>query len=224
MKDIVEIVQGIVTIAAVLVGGTWTYLAFVRKRLRYPCAELSITVHSSKIAPYYRLVHIGVQIDNTGNVLLALEYAELRLRQVMPLPVEIETRLKPGVDPVAPDEKELPWPLIVGREWNWNPTDIEIEPGESDLLNTDFVINDTVEVVQIYTFVKNPKKHRAPHGWGTTLMHTFPIVQGEIHMADREEKAKELTDNQQRQQEQQKAQQQQQSQKSTDAKRKGETK
>ena len=228
MKDIVEIVQGIVTIVAILAGGIWTYLAFVRKRLRYPRAKLSITIDSSQIAPDYRLVHVAVQIDNTGYVLLAPEYAEVRLRQVMPLPAEIESRLKPGFDPVAPDEKELPWPLIVRREWNWDPSDIEIEPGESDLLNADFVIIDTVEIVQIYTFVRNPKKRRTPRGWGATLLHTFPIGQGEIRMADCKKRVDKLTDNQQRQQKQLKAQQQQQQQQqakqSAEAKKKGETK
>ena len=37
-KDIVDIVQGVVTIVAILVGGVWTYLAFVRNRLRMPRA------------------------------------------------------------------------------------------------------------------------------------------------------------------------------------------
>ena len=121
----------VVLLAAIFVGGTWTYFAFVRKRLRYPCAELSVTVYSSQIAPGYRLVHVGVQIANTGNVLLSPEYAELRLRQVIPLPEEIELLLEPGVDPIEPDRKELPWTLIVGREWKWEKADIEIEPGET---------------------------------------------------------------------------------------------
>lgn len=210
-KDIVDILQGMVTIGAVFVGGIWTYLAFVRKRLRYPRAELAVAVNSTCVAPGFRLVHVAVEITNTGSVLLAPEYAEIRLRQVIPLPAEIESRLKPGTDPVVADEKELRWPLIVGREWEWNASGIEIEPGESDRLNADFVINDTVEVVQIYTFVRNPRKRHAP-GWGTTLMHTLTDIQGDANMADREERPNELTHNQQRQQEQQKVQQQQQQQ------------
>jgi len=210
MKNIVDIVQGIVTIGAVLVGGIWTYLVFVRKRLRYPRAELTVTVHSTLIPPEYRLVHVGLRVSNSGDVLLAPEYAEVRLRHVKPVPAEIECRFKPGLDPVEPGETALPWPLIVGREWKWQPKEIEIEPGESDLLDSDFVIKDTVEVVQIYAFLKNPAKRREPRGWMTILMHTFSPISGVQSMAGNEKERTDPNEKQQRQQEQQKPQQQQQ--------------
>ena len=91
----------------------------------------------------------------------------------MPLPKELSDRLLPGIDPVGPGEAEITWPMIAGREWNWRKGDFEIEPGESDALHADFVIPSEVETVQLYGFVRNPKKKNEGVGWTVTTLHSF---------------------------------------------------
>ena len=42
----------------------------------------------------------------------------------------------------------------------WNLGEFEIEPGESDSLQADFVISTNIQAVEFYSFVDNAKKKR----------------------------------------------------------------
>ncbi len=87
-KDLAQLVQAGVVSSGILVGGIWTYLLFVHKRLAYPRANLELSISQLPIVrDKSRLVHIAaVSIKNTGDVLLKSAYAELRLRQVVLIP------------------------------------------------------------------------------------------------------------------------------------------
>jgi hypothetical protein len=165
LKDWADIASNVATVIAIVVGGVWTYVLFVRQRLKYPRAELGITAQHATIASDKRLLHVALRIANTGHVLLRPRYAELRVRQVLPLDHDIGLRLRPNWDPVLPGQHELEWPLIVDRHWH---EAFEIEPGESDTLHADFVIDCDIAQVQLYAFVGNPTGKRRNFGWPST--------------------------------------------------------
>jgi len=173
LKDVADVVTGFATVAALAVGAAWTYFLFIRHRLRYPKAEIELLVDNASIPPDKRLVHVTMRVSSSGAILLAPKYAELRLRQVAPVPEELIARLRPGIDPVEPGRTELTWPMIAGREWNWDTGGFEIEPGESDAVEADFVISSDVKTIQIYAFVRNPKKEDKGLGWTVTALCSF---------------------------------------------------
>ena len=51
---------------------------------------------------------------------------------------EIEQLAKEVADPVPVDDCELPWPVLGAREWNVEKGLGEIEPGETEMLCSDF--------------------------------------------------------------------------------------
>ena len=114
-----------------------------------------------------------MRVLNSSRILLAPKYAELRLRQVVPVPKELTARLDPGIDPVEAGRTELTWPMIAGREWNWDKGGFEVEPGEADALEADFVISSNVATIQLYAFLRNPKKEGKELGWTTTALYSF---------------------------------------------------
>jgi hypothetical protein len=170
-KDVVEIISKIVTSLGILLGGLWTYRLFVKQRLGAPKIQLSLNVDRVQIEESLTLFHVSLKIKNVGNVILKSDYAEIRLRQVSPIPEELKIDFKPGFDPVKENEKEIAWPQIAGREWNWNKGGFEIEPGEEDSLHTDFVINSDIKIIEFYCYINNLKKKRNGLGWPLTEIY-----------------------------------------------------
>ena len=69
--------------------------------------------------------------------------------------------------------------MIAAREWSWGEEDFEVEPGESDALHADFIIPSDVKTVQLYAFVKNPRKNKEGLGWTTAELTSFDRGKGE---------------------------------------------
>lgn len=175
-KDWVDVVSGVVTIAAILIGGVWTYYLFIRHRLRFPRANIEMQVHDAVInLGKLRAVHVTLRITNTGTTLLKPKYAELRLRQVAPVHIDLAEIIKPDpdTDPVEAGQTELPWPALATREWSKEKGVIEIEPNESEAIEADFVIPSDLNTIQLYAFLRNPKKAGDNVGWTATQLHTF---------------------------------------------------
>jgi hypothetical protein len=204
LKEWIEIAADVATVCAIVVGGGWTYALFVRQRLRFPRAELEIVVDRAMLQADKRLLHAALKISNTGHVLLRPERAELRVRQVVPVAEEIAASFQTEIDPVPADRKEIEWPLLVQRQWS---KEFEVEPGESDTLHADFVIDGNVEVIQLYGFVSNPAQKRPGFGWGVTKF----ICMSETMAMDNQDKGRSggVVEKQQRRQQDQVPQQQQ---------------
>jgi hypothetical protein len=211
LKDLAELIQAAAVALGVLVGGVWTYLLFVRKRLAYPRANLQLYVsHVPIIAERSRLVHVALSVRNAGDVLLRSDHAEVRLRVVVPATEGIRECADGDYDPVAQGKTEIEWPLFARREWHWDKQDFQIEPGESECLHADFLIPHDISVVELYCFIANSKKRHDNLGWTCTRLHSFEEGMEVRHMANEEQPPKSPLDEQQRQQRPQKPQQQQQ--------------
>jgi hypothetical protein len=203
-KNLSSIIQALTTTTAIVIGGVWTYLLFVRQRLNFPKVNIKLRTEDKLIPGSYRLVHVKVSIDNVGNVILRSNNAELRIRQVLPVPDDIKTAVDEEKDPVIKGKTEIEWPMLFGRKWEWEKGGFEIEPGEFDALHADYIIDDSVEVVEFYFYISNAKKKRSQLGWPITQMHKFhPEVE---NMADKTKKQVGVNNQQERQQKQQQQQ------------------
>jgi len=216
-KNISGIIQALTTSIAIVIGGVWTYLIFVRQRLNFPKVVIELITENHILPDGNRLVHAEVAINNVGNILLRSNYAELRIRQVLPVHDVIKTTIDDGKNPVMEDGTKIEWPMLCGREWKWEKGDFEIEPGESDSLHTDYIIPDNVEVVEFYCYISNFKKKRSKLGWTLTQIHKFHTERKT--MTDKTQN-KVKNNQQQRQQKQQRQQEQQKPQKPVKPKKK----
>ena len=172
-QDLFGLVETVLTSVAIVTAGLWAYFLFWRRRQSAPRASLTLDLTTALLPGSKRLVHVGLGVLNQGQVLLSLKYAEMRVRQVVPFPEDLVDGLERGVDPIPAGSTEMPWPMIVGREWKAPSCVLELEPGESDSLHADFVLEEDVEVVELYAFVCNPRKKGTSIGWTKTELHTF---------------------------------------------------
>jgi hypothetical protein len=65
------------------------------------------------------------------------------------------------------------WPCLVDRECNWSKECREVEPGEIDEFHFDFVIPAHVQLVEIYSYIRNVKKQDREIGWNTTTVYSL---------------------------------------------------
>ncbi len=171
-KDLFSIIQAALTSVGIVVGGFWTYFLFVRQRLRFPKVDIMF-IQDKIILEGTRFIHAEIKLSNLGNVILKSDYSESRLRKIVPIPDEIRPDIKNGLDPVPEGKTEIEWPLVVGREWKWNEKDFEIEPGESDSLHADYIIESDIKVLEFYFYLRNTKKKAQNIGWTLTKIHEF---------------------------------------------------
>jgi hypothetical protein len=143
-KDVFSILQAIATITAMIIGGIWTYRKFIKQRLHYPRIDLSMTVECIPVSETHNLIHVAILHVNKGETLLQSENAELRLRQVLPLPNEIEAEVKKGNINLTEPYSYVEWPMLQIKNWDFTgENSFEIEPEESDSLHADFFIENT---------------------------------------------------------------------------------
>lgn len=172
-KEIAQIAQSVFTIIAVLVGGIWGYWLFVKNRQRYPRAQIEHSVFHRAISDDKILLHVIVKVSNLGNVLLSLVSLDTRIQKILPSSDEFIESIRKGLDTVDEGEAEIEWPLIGSRELNLEKDKYEIEPGETQGIDCDFILGSDVEVIALYTYLKNVSKRGREIGWDSTTIYTL---------------------------------------------------
>jgi len=166
-------VQAFVEIIAIGVGGTWTYLLFIKGRGRYPRASFTHKISRRPMGNGQVLLRLRVRIDNTGPVVMNFRSAIFRIQQVLPLTDEIGQELSERGDLVKDARLEVNWPLVAERSREWRAGEMQIEPGESDEVACDFFIGDQLQTVEVYSYFANEVKPDQGIGWGVTTIYDF---------------------------------------------------
>jgi len=167
-----------ITALALVIAGLWTYILFVRKRQKYPRAKFTHKIIHRSVGIDRDLLRVTVNIGNSGDVLLRFVSGEVRVSQVLPLASELEESLRDGEDPVNTDEGEtqVAWSSLGTREKSWKAHEFEIEPEETDEVHFDFILDHTIQTVEIYSYFKNKKKYWREIGWDLTTIHDIGSV------------------------------------------------
>ena len=104
--------QSLVTIVAIIVGGYWTYRLFVMKRELRAHLNINSAVVSKIISPGVVLIHLSMSVQNTGEGLVTLGDADIRVQQVSPLAHSLQKSLNEGKQLVPKGQNIVPWPLV----------------------------------------------------------------------------------------------------------------
>jgi hypothetical protein len=140
-KDIVSVIQAIVTTIAIVVGGVWSYFLFFKKRQRFPRANISHQIFHKHISNGKTLLNVKTIINNAGDVLLSLESGRVNVNKILPVSSEMVDLIKSGEDIVDESKREVDWPLIGTRSFKWAKGRCEIEPRENDHFPCDFIMD-----------------------------------------------------------------------------------
>lgn len=172
LKELLPLIESAVTVVAIVFAGAWTYILFVRRRQRFPRASVQQEINQIPLPNDQSLLQVAAKISNEGDVLVSLLSARTRIQKIIPLSEGIRKEIELGNDPVPEGEQEVPWPILGARDWAFCISEAEIEPNETEVLHSEFVLDKSVKAIVVYTYVKNRIKRRQEIGWSqTTLVH-----------------------------------------------------
>lgn len=158
-KDLVDIFSSVVTILAIGIGGIWTYSLFIKERADFPHANIEQKISHVAFAKGVNLMRVAVEITNTGKSKLKLNKADVRVQRVLPfkgcsdevkpcVADQINQSLKLVEQPV----ERFTWPLHARIDRLF---DVEIEPGEKAVVDYEFALPDELQVVRVYSHLRN---------------------------------------------------------------------
>jgi len=177
MKDPIEMAHSLLNMLGLVVGSIWAYLAFGRKREKFPRASIKHKFSLIKLDESQQILRVELEIENLGDTLLKLDYVLSRIQQVMPLANTEDGLFEPQPSEITP---EIEWPLIAEREIKYASGERELEPKEPDAFQFDYILGSKIETVVVYSYVKNFLKkpglfsRKAPKevGWmKTEILH-----------------------------------------------------
>ena len=159
--DTVGTASNLLQMAAIIIGGWWTYRLFVRQRNDYTRANVTHDIQHIDLGHGHRLLHVVARIHNVGNVPLEPPRTSTTVQRVLPSSVEMQEQLDTA--PIPAGEHEVDWPVIAEIEIDLASDAFVLEPGESDRIHMDFVIPAEVSVVLVHTMLycgeKDPEQY-----------------------------------------------------------------
>jgi len=143
LKEIVEMVAHIVSTIAILVGGVWTYLLFVRGRRDKSQGMVSFDqVTDYALDAEQRFIKVVARCKNTGGVVLHAFWVHASIQEI--------------VDATLKDQREdgeCPWRIVDSCDANFTGDDWLLEPGEEGSLSLDFIVPISVRAAQVHVMV-----------------------------------------------------------------------
>jgi hypothetical protein len=149
-----QLIQSIFTTLAIICAGGWFFLQG-EAGLR---ANLSQTVVHRRLDAQWTLVHVAIKIANEGKRRITLTSGFVRIQQVLPLDKQFANTMQQGVSLVESEKGRIPWP-IVGMPYE-RALYRQIEPGEEDYLNFDFIVPSVLKTIQVYSYFKKREHHQ----------------------------------------------------------------
>lgn len=170
--DLIPQVESVVKIGAIFLGGWWTWIGFIRKRVRHPSANIEHDVKMWTDAGL-SFIHLTVRVTNRGSVLVRLGKGCAWVEQLAPLPPAIQDSISGGDDIVQPGRVDAEWLLLQKRDLAQDHL-LEIDPGETDQIEFDFAIDASIRRVLIYSYLANTRRRTG--GWNLNTIHEIPTT------------------------------------------------
>jgi hypothetical protein len=175
-KTCSELIVNLITGIAIIVGGAWTYMLFVKERIRFPKATLSQEIQAVRLNNSKLCIHSVVNIKNIGKVVLSIQSAKHIIYQIKPLPGLIKENIDHKEIIYDEFNKEINWPVLDKRSPSWKEKVFEVEPGEEDTVHFDSLIPSEVEIINVYTYFENITKHGREIGWHTSSIYNVQEI------------------------------------------------
>ncbi len=182
-KQILENVQSLATIGAVVLGGIWTAYLFHEERKTFPHLNIEHKISHVDVAKGVRLLRVGIELNNTGSTQAIVDNVIIRVQQILPLSACPEKGACAGdemndtMNTTVMTKDRFSWPLLTKREFtsaNWQ----RIEPGEKQPVDFEFAIHSHAQVVRVYTYFRNDRmSKKCPGSAGAEPMQPTEICE-----------------------------------------------
>jgi len=145
--SVIDWLHLIVTGLALVAGGIWTIHIHRIRRAHRPKAQLTHRVNTIRLGDKRILISVGIEIENTGDVLLELSEGKVMVQRVWPC---IEPASLEWIEKQLHERKELAteadWQIIETGKRIVAAHDNRLEPGEIDTIYCDFIAPHDLQV------------------------------------------------------------------------------
>lgn len=170
VKLVSDIATNAMTIVAIAIGGLWALRAFYRERVRWPKADLELQISHQGLTEDEQLLHVKVNVQNSGRGRIALQDLRVDIHRVLPLDAQTVELLRQG-QLVSKNATEASWPGVAGRVKHWDEEPPEIEPGERDEYCFDFAVPAALRTAFVYAYLPNATRKHRELGWPATALY-----------------------------------------------------
>ena len=166
-KTIVDILRSLIETGAIIVAGFWTYERFIKSREEHPYPIIQHQVKCYRVdLSDADLIYLSVfaTVTNGGKNKIDNIDGEIYVEQVFPLSRKIQSMLERKINEAKDDDirrgadkhlfipsgRRLNFEALGERQWHqeW------LEPGQTAVIQFDFLIEESVEVVSILNHYK----------------------------------------------------------------------
>jgi hypothetical protein len=173
-KDAVDIVQSVAATLAIVVGAYWALRRFGLERPLMRRADVSQQIQVIDLPPACRLLHVTLQVKNVGTIVLRPSKADCLVQRISPMDAAVQDQVnryirEPESDRGAyrgdgnqlyyADGGEIRWPALERRQFADVAEGGEVDAGETERWDLDFVLPRGIGVVGVFTEVSLDEKH-----------------------------------------------------------------
>jgi hypothetical protein len=180
-KAWLDAIQASVTILGIIVGGIWTYMLFIKDRQDHAHATVEEKISHIPLTPDTNYVQVVLTITNAGHTLIRLSKGEILLQRITPIHGCSEKRcviddINDALQTRERTSDQFPWPVVASRMATWAGSRL-IEPGESEIVDFEFVIPSEVSAARVYAWIKNDEMSTkaGDMGWHAAAAHSFNV-------------------------------------------------
>lgn len=181
IKSLGESIKPIIEVIAILAGGWWSYRLFIKNRLDYPVAEITHQISNHDIDSKFQYISVLVTMKNISKVLIELDFCQILVQQMFPLQIDIlemlqkadpeQIRLGIAADLFSPRDKQITWREIGYRDYEWEKGIINLEPGQTDVFQYEFIVKKETEIIRVISYFHNKKITSTNVGWRTPTIY-----------------------------------------------------
>lgn len=167
-QGFIQSIEAVVTILAIIIGGIWTYVLFVKNREKFPKADIKHIVEKINKSNEV-VIRLTIEVKNLGKTKLPITSGEVRLQQIKPSTAAVLKAVEMFKGIEDNKKREIRWPILEERIFSFKKDKYELEPTEKDNFEFDFIVSDEIELIQFYTHIENGLKE--DKGWNCTSIH-----------------------------------------------------
>ena len=171
--EIVESIESVVTILAILLGGAYAIFKLGVFRDLKPHLTITQSVSHRHIGSNYIHIAVMVELQNSSKVAMELRHAFFRAQMISPLTDEEIEQLY-GNTFTDDEDKRIWWPTLEEIDKSWGVGELIIEPNETHSETYEFIVGMETETVMIYAYFHNPQYESGANvaeGWDTTTVY-----------------------------------------------------
>ncbi len=173
VMEIVESIESVVTILAILLGGAYAVFKLGVFRDLKPHLTITQSVSHRSVGSKYVHISVTVLLQNSSKVAVTPRNGRFRIQTLSSLTdEEIEVLYEETF--VKGERERIWWPTLEELGRSWGEGELIIEPGGSHYETYEFLIGAEHVSVLLYAYIENPNHVRGSdeaQGWSVSTVY-----------------------------------------------------